>query len=68
MCGISCTQGTVRLLRQAVKGFRLIGSFALGLDGRCCRWYWRPSARLGNMQHNEEPHEGQQSELVVKKV
>ena len=56
------------LVRQAVKGSRLLGSFALGLDGRCCRWYRRPSTRLGNMQHDEEPHEGQQSELVVQKV
>jgi hypothetical protein len=68
MRGISCTQGTVRLFRQAVKGFRLVGSFALGLDGRRCRWYPSPSVRLGTMQHDEEPHESQQSELVVKKV
>ena len=35
--GLSCTQGTVRLVRQAVKGFRRVRSFALGLDGRRCR-------------------------------
>ena len=68
MRGLSCTQGTVRLVRQAVKGFRLVGSFAFGLDGRRCRWYRSPSVRLGNMQHDEEPHEGHQSELVVQKV
>ena len=68
MCGLSCTQGTVRLLCQAVKGFRLVGSLTFGLDGRRGRCYRSPSLRLGNMQHDEEPHEGQQSELIVKKV
>jgi hypothetical protein len=37
MGGLSCTQGTVRLVRQAMKGFRLVGSFTVGLDGRRCR-------------------------------
>jgi hypothetical protein len=58
----------MRLVRQAVKGLRLVGSFALGLEGRYGRWYLSLSARLGTMQHDEEPHEGQQSELIVKKV
>ncbi len=68
MRGFLRTQGTRRFVRQAVKGFRLVGSFTFGLDGRRCRWYRSPSVRLGNMQHDEEPHEGHQSELVVKKV
>ena len=66
--GISLTQGTMRLVRQALEGLRRGGSFALGLDGRRCRWYRSPAVRRGNMQHDEEPHESQQSELVVKKV
>ena len=68
MRGLSGTQGTVRLVRQAVKGFRLVGSFTFGLDGCRCRRYRIPALRLGNMQHDEEPHEDHQSELVVKKV
>jgi hypothetical protein len=68
MRGLSDTQGTVRLVRQAMKGFRRVGSFAFGLEGRRGRWYRSPWVRRGNMQHDEEPHEGQQSELVVKKV
>ena len=68
MRGLSGTQGTVRLFRQAMKGFRRVGLCALGLDGRRCRWYRSPSVRLGNIQHDEEPHEGQQSELGVKKM
>jgi hypothetical protein len=56
--GLSLTQGTMGLVRQAVKGFRLVGSCALGLDGRRCRWARGLSARLGNRQHDEEPHEG----------
>jgi hypothetical protein len=68
MRDILLTQGTVWFLGQAGKRFGVIGSFALGLDGRRCRWYRSLSARLGTMQHDEEPHEGQQSELVVKKV
>ena len=65
---LSLTQGTMRLVRQAMKGFRLVGSLTFGLDGRRCRWYRSPLVRLGTMQHDEEPHEGQQSELVVQKV
>ena len=68
MRALACTQGTGRLVRQAMKGFRLVGSCAFGLDGRHCRWYRSPWVRLGNMQYDEEPDEGQQSELVGKKV
>ena len=68
MRDVLLTQGTVWFLGQAGKRFGGVGACALGLDGRRCRWYRSLSARLGNMQHDEEPHEGQQSELVVKKV
>src|SRR5437870_5657898 len=68
MRDVMLTQGTVGFLGQAGKRFGVVGSFALGLAGCRCRWYWSLSARLGNRQHDEEPHEGQQSELVVKKV
>src|SRR5262245_30723847 len=65
MCGFSLTQGTRRLVRQALKRFGLGGPLALGL-GRY-RWggltWFGPSER----QHDKEPEERQQSELVVNK-
>ena len=63
MRGLSCTQGTVRLVRQAVKGLRRVGSCALGPEGRHGRWDGRPSARLDHMQHDAEPYVDQQSKL-----
>src|SRR5262245_26000828 len=64
-----CTQRTVRLVRQALERFGLGGTLALGLDGRGWRG-GRGRALPGpaERQHNEEPAEGQQSELVVKKM
>src|SRR6266481_3252307 len=64
------TQRARGLFRQAFKRFGLGGTFPLGVDGlrlgsllrRCGSSAWP-----GNMQHDEEPHECQQGELVKKK-
>jgi hypothetical protein len=64
--GLLVTQRAVRLVRQARKWARLGGAFALGL-----RWHgWGGQTRLrpSDMQHDEEPYDGEQSELVVKQV
>jgi hypothetical protein len=65
MRGISCTQGTMGLVRQARQRFGRVGAVALGLswDG------WGGQTWLGprDMQHAEEPHENAYSELGVKK-
>ena len=64
--GLLVTQRTVRLVRQALERFRLGGTLALELDGRGCRG--RTSPGPAERQHDEEPDDRQQSELVVKKV
>ena len=62
-----CTQRTVRFVRQALERFGLSGT--LGLDGRGGRgWRGRASPGPAEMQHDEEPYERQQSELIVKQV
>jgi hypothetical protein len=67
--GLLCTQRTVRLVRQALERFGLSGTLGLGLDGRGWRgWRGRASPGPAEMQHDGEPYERQQSELVVKKV
>ena len=66
LAGRLFTQRTVRLVRQARKGFGLDGTLALGL-----RWRgWGRRAWLGpsDVQHDEEPHESEEGELVVKKM
>ena len=65
--GLLVTQHTVRLVRQALECFGLGGTFVLGLDGRGWRGgRGRASPGPAEMQHDEEPYESQQSELVVK--
>ena len=55
MHGISLTQGTMGLCRQAIKRFGRIGAVALGLR----RHGWSRQTWLGpsDVQHDEEPHE-----------
>ena len=57
MRGISFTQGTMGLFRQALKRFGLVGAGALGLSWRG----WGGRAWLGpsDVQHDEEPHENE---------
>ena len=64
--GLLFTQHTVRLVRQALACFGLGRTLALGLG----RHGWGGQAWLGlsEMQHDEEPDDRQQSELVVKKM
>jgi len=64
--GLLFTQHTVRLVRQAFERFGLGRTLAFGLD----RHGWGGQAWLGlsEMQHDEEPYDRQQSELVVKKM
>ena len=66
MRGLSLTQGTMGLCRQALKRFGRLGAVALGLR----RYGWSGQSWLGprDVQHDEEPHENTQSELVVKKM
>ena len=65
MHGISLTQSTMGLCRQALKRFGRIGAVALGLR----RHGWSRQIWLGpsDVQHDEEPHENASGELVVKK-
>src|SRR5262247_68218 len=64
--GLLFTQHTVRLLRQALECFGLGRTLALGRG----RHGWGGLAWLGpsERQHDEEPEDRQQSELVVKKM
>src|SRR5215471_2835884 len=64
--GLLFTHHTVRLVRQALERFGLGRTLAFGLD----RHGWGGQAWLGprERQHNEEPDDRQQSELVVKKM
>jgi hypothetical protein len=69
LAGLPLTQGTVRLVRQTRERFGLSRTLTLGLEGR--GWHGRrglASPRPVERQHDEEPEESQQSELVVKQV
>jgi hypothetical protein len=58
----------MRLVRQALERFGLIGAGAPGRDGRGWRgWSGHASPGPGEMQHDAEPYDCQQSELVVKR-
>ena len=70
MRGVSLTQGTMGLVRQALEGFGLVGAVALGLEGLGLSWRgWSRHRALGpgEVQHDEEPHECEQDELSRKK-
>jgi hypothetical protein len=54
------------LSMKALECFGLGGTLGLGLDGR--GWRGHASPGPAEMQHDEEPYERQQSELVVQKV
>src|SRR5256885_5379176 len=64
--GLLVTQHTVRLVGQALERFGLGRTLALGLG----RHGWGGQAWRGpsERQHDEEPYDRQQSELVVKKM
>jgi hypothetical protein len=64
--GISLTQGTMGLCRQARKRFGRLGAVAFGFR----RHGWSGQTWLGprDVQHDEEPHENAYGELVVKKM
>src|SRR6266508_6961261 len=66
MRGFSLTQGTRGLVRQARKRFGLGGALVLGLDWH--RWDGHASLGPGDVQHDEEPHENEQSEVGEKQV
>ena len=65
MRDVLLTQGTVWFLGQAGKRFGVVGSCALGLDECRWRWYRSLSARRGNRQHDEEPHEVQEERALA---
>jgi len=67
--GVSLTQSAMGLLRQALERFGLVDAFAPGFE----RLSWRgrgghTSRGPSDVQHNEEPHECQQRQLVVKQM
>ena len=65
---VSFTQGTMRFVGETLERFGLVGAFARGLDGRgWCGCGGCASLGPSEVRHDEEPDEGQQSELVVKK-
>src|SRR5215471_445166 len=66
MRGLALTQGTVRLVRQALERFGLGGPLALGRG----RHRWGGPTWFGprEMQHDKEPDDRQQSKLVVNKM
>ena len=71
MRGGTLTQGTVGLVRQALERFGLGSAHALGWKRRRLGGRGRgrhASLGPGAVQHEEEPDESQQSELVVKQV
>src|SRR4030095_10716370 len=69
LAGLSLTQGTGRLVRQTRERFGLGRTLALGRDGRgWCGSRGRASPGPGERQHDEEPYDGQQRELVVKQM
>src|SRR5262249_35237759 len=61
---VALAQGAMGLVRQALECFGLLGADALGLDGRgWCGSRGRASPGPGEIQHDAEPYDGQQSEL-----
>jgi len=64
MHGVSLTQDTRGLVREARKRFGLGGALALRFDWH--RWRGHGSLGLGEVQHDEKPHENEQSEVVEK--
>jgi hypothetical protein len=66
LAGLSLTQGTVGLVRQARERFGRGGMRALGL--RCHGWGRQAWLGPREMQDDEEPDDGSQSELVEKLV
>jgi hypothetical protein len=63
------TQGAVGLMGEACKWLRLLGALTPrhdGLGGRslCCR----ASAGPGSVQHDTQPQESQNQELIVNEV
>src|SRR2546427_1869552 len=67
--GVSLTQSAMGLVRQALERFGLVDAFAPGFE----RLSWRgrgghASRGPSDVQHNEEPHECQQRQLVVKQM
>jgi len=71
MRGLSLTQGTMGLLRQPLKRFRLGGAVALGLERLGLGWRGRHRHRAlgpGEVQDDEKPDECEQDELREKKM
>jgi len=67
MCGLSLTQGTLRLVRQSLKGCGLGGAVALRFEGLgLLRWRgWSRHRALGpgGVQDDDEPEECEEAEL-----
>src|SRR5205823_12736887 len=69
LASLLCTQYTVRLVRQALKRFGLVGALALGRDGlewglgRSTGW-----ARPEVGQHDAQPEEDEDHQVIVHQV
>ena len=69
MRSLSLTQGAMRLLSEALKGFGLVGVGALGFDRRgqdCHVWSDHRALRPGEVHDDKKPEECEQDELTDK--
>ena len=63
---VSCTQGTLRLVGQALEGLGFVGAGSLGLEGLGLSWHGRSRHRAlgpGKVQDDKKPEECEQDEL-----
>ena len=64
--GVSCTQGALRFLYQALEGFGLVRAEPLGFEGLGQSWRGRSryrALRPGEVQDDKNPEECEQDEL-----
>src|SRR5215831_917980 len=67
-CGLLCTQGAIRFCCQACKQFGLSGVLTAWHEGGCWSRASDASTRPDIKEHDKEPHECDQCELVEKQV
>jgi hypothetical protein len=67
-CGLFVTQGARRFCRQACKRFGLSGGLTAWHEGRCWSRASDAGTRPAIKEHDKEPHECDECELVEKKM
>ena len=67
-CGLFFTQGTIRFCRQACKRFGLSDGSTVWHEGRCWSRASDMITRPDIKEHDKQPHEYDQCELVEKKM